>query len=73
LTTGLSGLVDSEFASVSVTINADANGPRLRLEDTRSGRVRYLDALELEAIIWLEDGHLAKLLDPSADRWRDDA
>jgi hypothetical protein len=33
---------------------------------------RYLDALELETIIWLRDEHLAGLLDPSADRWRDD-
>jgi hypothetical protein len=45
---------------------------RLRLEDLRGGRVRYLDALELETIIWLRDEHLSQLLDPSADRWRDD-
>jgi len=44
----------------------------LRLEDPRSGPVRYLDALELETIVWLRDEHLARLLDPSADRWRDD-
>ena len=31
---------------------------------------RHLDALELEAIVWLADGHLTHLLDPSADRWR---
>ena len=48
-----------------------ANGTRLRLEDLRSGRVRCLDALELETIVWLRDEHLARLLDPSADRWRD--
>jgi hypothetical protein len=35
--------------------------------------VRYLDALELEAIIWLSEDHLTKLLDPSADRWRGNA
>jgi hypothetical protein len=34
--------------------------------------VRYLDALELETIIWLPAGKLAQLLDPSADRWRGD-
>jgi len=28
-------------------------------------------SVELETIVWLPDGHLAQLLDPSADRWRD--
>jgi hypothetical protein len=63
--------VDSEFAEVKVTVDTSANGPRLRLEDRRTGRLRFLDALELETIIWLPDGHLTQLLDPSADRWRD--
>jgi hypothetical protein len=66
------GTVDSEFAQVSVAIDGEGNGPRLRLEDRRTGRVRFLDALELEAIVWLPDGHLRQLLDPSADRWRED-
>ena len=68
----MDGIVDSEFAAVSVYVDNTANGPRLRLEDLRTGRVRYLDALELETIIWLPDGRLEKLLDPSADRWRED-
>ena len=33
--------------------------------------LRSQDALELETIIWLPEGHLTQLLDPSADRWRD--
>ena len=66
------GVVASEFAAVSVRLDDSANGTRLRLEDLRGGKVRYLDALELEAIIWLRDEHLSRLLDPSADRWRDD-
>ncbi|HEY1675126.1 MAG TPA: hypothetical protein VGG50_20605 [Streptosporangiaceae bacterium] len=66
------GVVASEFAAVSVRLDDTANGVRLRLEDLRGGRVRYLDALELETIIWLRDEHLSQLLDPSADRWRDD-
>jgi hypothetical protein len=65
------GVVDSEFADVAVTVDTTANGPRLRLQDRRTGRVRFLDALELETIIWLPEGHLTQLLDPSADRWRD--
>jgi hypothetical protein len=64
-------VVDSEFADVSVEVDTTANGQRLRLEDRRTGRIRFLDALELETIVWLPDGHLTQLLDPSADRWRD--
>ncbi|MBB3606123.1 hypothetical protein FHT40_005812 [Mycolicibacterium sp. BK556] len=66
-------VVASEFAQVSVTVDLDANGPRLRLEDLRTGRVRYLDALELETLVWLPDERLTALLDPSANRWGDEA
>jgi hypothetical protein len=66
-------VVGSEFAQVEVGLDNRGNGPRLRLEDLRTGRVRYLDALELETIIWLREGHLRRLLDPAADRWREDA
>jgi len=64
--------VENEFAQVAVTVDGSANSPRLRLEDLRSGRVRHLDALELETLVWLPEGHLRALLDPSADRWRED-
>lgn len=64
-------VVGSEFAEVEVAVDDTANGPRLRLTDRRNGRVRFLDALELETIVWLPEGHLRQLLDPSADRWRD--
>lgn len=67
---GIGPLVESEFAQISVNVDDAGNSPRLRLEDLRTGRVRYLDALELEAIIWLPDGKMTQLLDPSADRWR---
>lgn len=70
---GVGPVVGSEFAQVSVNVDTQGNSPRLRLEDLRSGRVRYLDALELETIIWLQQDHLSSLLDPSADRWRGDA
>jgi hypothetical protein len=64
-------VVDSGFAGVSVEVDTQANGPRPRPEDRRTGWVRFLGALELEPIIWLPEGHLARLPDPSADRWRD--
>ena len=65
-------IVANEFAEVSVRTDQQANGPRLRVEDLKTGRVRYLDPLELETIVWLPDGHLRQLLDPSSDRWRED-
>ncbi|MCM3850055.1 hypothetical protein ND486_28075 [Pseudonocardia sp. DR1-2] len=65
-------IVGNEFAEVSVRVDDDANSRRLRIEDLRTGRVRYLDALELETLVWLPEGHLHTLLDPSADRWRED-
>ncbi|MFT4263843.1 MAG: hypothetical protein QM572_10720 [Nocardioides sp.] len=68
---GIGPVVGSEFAEISVDVDACGNSTRLRIEDLRTGRVRFLDALELEAIVWLADGHLVELLDPSADRWRD--
>jgi hypothetical protein len=66
-------VIGSEFAQVSVTFDTTGNAPRLRLQDLRSGRLRYLDALELETIIWLPEERLTALMDPSAGRWRGDA
>ena len=66
------GIVGSEFAEIAVRFDTSGNASRLRLEDLRSSRVRYLDALELEAIIWLPEERLTALLDPSHSRWRDD-
>jgi hypothetical protein len=63
-------VLDSEFAQVAVKLDTSGNAPRLRLQDLRSGRVRYLDALELETVIWLPDERLTGLLDPSHSRWR---
>ena len=69
---GVGPVISSEFAQVSVNFDTSGNSPRLRLEDLRSGRVRFLDALELETIIWLSDERLTALLDPSNGRWRGD-
>ena len=63
------GVVANEFASVAVTVDHGGHSPRLRLEDLRTGRVGYLDALELETLAWLPDGGLHRLLDPSHVRW----
>jgi hypothetical protein len=65
------GEVSSEFATVALSIDSDGNGPRLRIEDLKTGHVGYLDALELETLAWLPEGGLHKLLDPSFLRWRE--
>lgn len=62
-------VIESEFASVAVAIDDHGNGPRLRIEDLRSGHVGYLDALELETLAWLPAGALYPFLDPSRVRW----
>jgi hypothetical protein len=67
------GEVVSEFAAVAVSVDDAGNGPRLRIEDLRTGRVGFLDALELETLAWRPAGALDELLDPSAHRWRDTA
>jgi hypothetical protein len=66
------GEVSSEFASVALSVDHDANGPRLRIEDRKTGHVGYLDALELETLAWLPEGALYKFLDPSFHRWREE-
>ena len=66
------GVVDSEFAAVALSIDDTGNGPRLRIEDLRTGHVGFVDALELETLAWLPEGALHPLLDPSLHRWRED-
>jgi hypothetical protein len=63
--------LSSEFASVAISIDHDGNGPRLKIEDLKTGQIGYLDPLELETLAWLPEGGLHKLLDPSFLRWRD--
>ncbi|MFL6108942.1 MAG: hypothetical protein ACJ72L_18435 [Marmoricola sp.] len=65
-------VLESEFASVVVRVDGEANGARLRVEDLRTGTVRFFDPLELESLAHLTDDRLTVLLDPSSDRWRHD-
>ncbi len=62
----------SEFASVRVSRDLTANGPRLRVENRQNGRVIFLDPLELATLTWLEHGDLAPFLDPSNVGWSSD-
>ena len=43
-------LLENEFATVWVARDDSANGPRLYVEDARTGRGIYLDPVELEWI-----------------------
>lgn len=65
-------IVRNEFSVVKVELDQEGNGDRLRLEDMDTGRVIYLDALQLENLVWLPDEKLAEYMDPSAYRWRDE-
>ena len=38
----------SEFAHVRVEVDTTANGPRLMIQDIKTGATTYLDPLELE-------------------------
>lgn len=68
---GPDDIIESEFASVRISIDREGNDARLRIEDLRTGQIGFLDALELETLAWLPESGLHKLLDPSFLRWRD--
>jgi hypothetical protein len=59
----------SEFASVTVEVDTQANGPRLRIENLHNRQVVYLDPLELACLTWLTHEHLGPFLDPGQTGW----
>lgn len=61
----------SEFAAVSVELDLNGNGPRLKLVDRRSGRTAFLDPLTVESIAWATPDQLGTILDPGSGRWGD--
>jgi hypothetical protein len=48
-------VITSEFASVRVSVDTTANGPRLLVEDLESGEHVYLDPLELSSFCHADD------------------
>ena len=62
--------LENEFASVDVELDLDANGPRLKIVDLRTGHVGYLDPFELETLAWLDKDALTAFFDPSRSRWK---
>lgn len=63
-------LLENEFASVEVTLDTTGNGPRLKIVDARTGKVGFLDPLELETLAWIGKDVLIPLFDPSFTRWK---
>jgi hypothetical protein len=59
----------SEFGHVRVALDTSARGPRLLIEDLKTGSRLYMDPLELESIATATHEDLAYLLDPSR-RWQ---
>jgi hypothetical protein len=64
--------LSSEFGSVTVEVDQQANGPRLRIENVQNGRVVYLDPLEVASLTWLTHDRLGPFLDPSQTGWSSD-
>ena len=59
----------SEFARVRVGLDTSAKGPRLLIEDMKTGARLFVDPLELESIATATHEDLTYLLHPSR-RWQ---
>lgn len=59
----------SEFAVVRVAVDRSANGDRLRLEDLRSGRLFWLDPLEIERLTTIRHEDLTYVVTPARGEW----
>lgn len=62
-------LLRSEFASVALSVDTAGRGPRLLVEDRRSGRKILLDPLEIASLTWLNHNDLGPFLDPGQTGW----
>jgi hypothetical protein len=66
-------VIENEFASVTVSVDRRGNDDRLLITDNKSGRRACYDALLLEALAWLPEHILVRLLDPALHRWSADS
>lgn len=61
----------NEFAGIRVKLDNAANGPRLKIEDLKSGEIVFFDPLQLEGMVWAKWEDLKIFVDPSIDiRWK---
>ena len=58
-------VLSNEFATARLSIDRDANGVRLSVEDPRSGARLYLDPFELQCLAYLTASDLADFMKPS--------
>jgi len=65
--------IENEFASVTVSVDRQGNDDRLLIADNKTGRRAYYDALLLEALAWLPEDFLVRILDPALHRWSADS
>jgi len=68
---GPSFTLTNEFASVRLSLDTQANGPRLRLEDLETGAQIHLDPLELASFCYAEEEDRIRWL--RVGTYRDDA
>lgn len=60
----------NEFARVVLKIDRKGNGPRLLIEDVRTGMSAYVDSLVLAGLVWASEEDLERHVDPNAPfRW----
>jgi hypothetical protein len=66
-------IIENEFASVTVSVDKRGNDARIAITDNKTGQRACYDALLLEALAWIPQRLLRRLLDPSLHRWGDGA
>jgi hypothetical protein len=57
-------LLRNEFATVEVSLDETANGPRLLVRDLETGREALLDALEVESLTRMDHDDFADRVRP---------
>ena len=57
-------ILSNEFATVDIEIDNSANDPRLKIEDTSTGKAIYLDPLELQGLAWSTHRNMAHFTVP---------
>jgi hypothetical protein len=58
-------LLRNEFATVEVSLDETANGPRLLIRDLETGRHVHLDALEVESLTRMDHDDFADRVRPA--------
>jgi hypothetical protein len=57
--------LSNEFAAVELELDLQANSPRLKITDLRTGQFGFLDPLELERLSAARHADLIRIVSPS--------